>query len=41
MSRHKFQSEVSKCYKLKNLKLFKRKNLVLELIQENSIENSI
>jgi len=29
------------CYKLKNLELFKKKNLVLELIQENSIENSV
>ena len=29
------------CYKLKNLELFKRKNLVLGLIQENLIENSV
>ena len=28
-------------YKLKNLELFKRKNFILRLIQENSIENSI
>jgi len=28
-------------YKLKNLELFKRKNLILGLIQENLIENSI
>jgi len=30
-----------KCYKLKFLKLNKRKNLVLGLTQENLIENSI
>ena len=29
------------CYKLKILELIKRKNLVLGLIQENSIENSV
>jgi len=29
------------CYKLKNLESFKRKNLVLGLIQENLMENSI
>ena len=29
------------CYKLKTLELIKRKNLILGLIQENSIENSI
>jgi len=29
------------CYKLKTLELVKRKNLVLELIQENLIENSV
>jgi len=29
------------CYKLKTLELVKRMNLVLELTQENSIENSI
>ena len=28
-------------YKLKNLQLFKRKNLIFRLTQENSIENSI
>jgi len=31
----------SYCYKLKSLKLDKRKNLVLGLTQENSIENSV
>ena len=29
------------CYKLETLELIKRKNLVLGLTQENSIENSI
>ena len=29
------------CYKLKILEWIKRKNLVLELTQENSIENSV
>jgi len=29
------------CYKLKILELIKKKNLVLELIQENLIENSV
>jgi len=29
------------CYKLKTLELVKRKNLVLELTQENSIENFV
>ena len=33
--------KLEKCYKLKTLELIKRKNLVLELTQENSIENSI
>jgi len=31
----------SRCYKLRSLELDKRKNLVLELTQENSIENSV
>ncbi len=30
-----------RCYKLKTLELIKRKNLVLGLTQENSIENSV
>jgi len=29
------------CYKLKSLELDKRKNLILELTQENLIENSV
>ena len=33
--------EECRCYKLKILELIKRKNLVLGLTQENSIENSV
>jgi len=32
---------IAEYYKLKNLESFKKKNLVLRLIQENSIENSV
>ena len=34
-------SEVNLCYNLKILGLVKKENLILELTQENSIENSI
>ena len=33
--------DIAKCYNLKTLELVNEKNLILELTQENSIENSI
>jgi len=33
--------KLAMCYKLKILELVKRMNLILELTQENSIENSV
>jgi len=36
-----FYDLIAECYKLKNLELFKRKNLILGLTQENSIENFV
>ena len=38
---YRLQSRIYKCYNLKILELVNKKNLVLELIQENSIENSV